>query len=382
MLNECVIDIDGYKWYGFNRENIHRNARSGSGGIGFLVKNSILNDFDVSILDKSFEGILWLKLVHKVDKHVLLPCVCYLPPENSSRHFDVNAFYEHLLVNMYQYQKDGLIYICGDFNSRCGELDDFIAGVDNVTQRQVIDYTVNYYGELFIDFLINTNMAMLNGRFSECDNHFTSVSVKGLSVVDYCISQQNQLSNFSDFKVLPTSQIMDRNNIVGVYAPSCIPDHSLLSWKINMKVTGLNVEDKNMPEDVNSYDKFDLEYVTKDFMNNPSVLTEINNLVSRLEQNVVNVSNIDNVYTQWCEMIKQHMYEEIPYKKVNQVCNSRKHKGNKPWWNAELAVSWDKMCLAERKWLKCTSRNDKTLYKSECVKIRKLFDQKVQRCKR
>ena len=56
--------MGGYKWFGFNRENIHINAKSSSGGVGFLIRNSILNVFDVSVLNKSFEGILWLKLVH------------------------------------------------------------------------------------------------------------------------------------------------------------------------------------------------------------------------------------------------------------------------------------------------------------------------------
>ena len=336
----------------------------------------------MSVLDKSFEGILWLKLVHKLDKQVFLPCVCYLPPENSSRQFDVNEFYEHLLVNMYQYQKEGLIYICGDFNSRCGELDDFIAGVDHVTQRQVIDYTTNYYGELFVDFLINTNTVMLNGRFNECDNNFTSVSVKGLSVVDYCITRQDHLSKFSDFKVLSTSEIMNRNDAVGVYAPSCIPDHSLLSWKINLKITDPDNVDTTRKDNCKSYDKFDLKDVKSDFMNSPSVIDEINRLISRLEQNEVNVTNIDGVYTQWCEMVRHCMYDEIPYKTLRQESNSHKHKVNKPWWNTDLSTSWEKMCQAEKKWLKCKSRTDKILCKAEYVKLRKLFDQNVQRSKR
>jgi len=51
-----------------------------------------VNLFDISILDASVEGILWLKLVHKLEHTVVLRCVCYLPPENSSRTHDVNGF--------------------------------------------------------------------------------------------------------------------------------------------------------------------------------------------------------------------------------------------------------------------------------------------------
>jgi len=162
--------------FGFNRTIIHRNARNGYGGIGFLFKNSVVDMFDISILDASVKGILWLNLVHKLEHTVVLPCVCYLPPENSSRTVEyVNGFYEHLLTNIYEYKKEGLIFICGDFNSQCGTIDDIIVSVDDVPQRSIIDYGANYYGELLIDFFINTctNMIMLNG-WNSSDNNFTS----------------------------------------------------------------------------------------------------------------------------------------------------------------------------------------------------------------
>jgi len=109
---------------------------------------------------------MWLKMQHKYENFTLLPCVCYLPPENSSRYFDVNTFYEQLLMDIFKYQNDGLVFICGDFNSRCGRLHDYISGVDVLPERNTVDFTVNSYGELFIDFLINTNWCILNGRNS------------------------------------------------------------------------------------------------------------------------------------------------------------------------------------------------------------------------
>ena len=52
------------------------------------------------------------------------------------------------------------MYVCGDFNGRCGDLDDFIRGVDciHVPDREIIEFDLNQYGKLSIDFLINTNM--------------------------------------------------------------------------------------------------------------------------------------------------------------------------------------------------------------------------------
>ena len=55
------------------------------------------------------------------------PCVCYLPSENSSRKADVQAFFNHWLTSICRYQNDNTMFIRGDFNSRCGNLHDFIA---------------------------------------------------------------------------------------------------------------------------------------------------------------------------------------------------------------------------------------------------------------
>ena len=63
-----------------------------------------------------------IQLVLNTQDLRILECVCYLPPENSYRYFDVNTFYEELLVDIFKYQNDGLVFICGDFN-RCGSLD-------------------------------------------------------------------------------------------------------------------------------------------------------------------------------------------------------------------------------------------------------------------
>ena len=144
----------------------------------------MLNWFNVSVLEQPCEGIMWLKMQHKYENFTLLPCVCYLPPENSSRYFDVNSFYEQLLMDIFKYQNDRLVFICGDFNSRCESLHDYISGVDVLPERNTVVFTVNSYGELFID-LINTNVCILNGRNS-VKNDFTSISVKGCSVEDYC----------------------------------------------------------------------------------------------------------------------------------------------------------------------------------------------------
>ena len=38
-----------------------------------------------------------------------------------------------------------IVYICRDFNSRIGDMLDFIEGVDVITDRNVIDFGINKY---------------------------------------------------------------------------------------------------------------------------------------------------------------------------------------------------------------------------------------------
>ena len=220
-------------------------AKTGSGGVGFFIKVELLNCFDVSVMDVTCKGILWLKLKHKIENVTLMPCVCYLPPEISSRRIDVNTFFDSLLTDIYKYQNQGSIFICGDFNARCGELEDFISGVYHVEHRNVVDFKTNAYGEILIDFLINCNMCILNGR-NFLKNDFTSVSVKGSSVVDYCLVSHESLPIFNCFDVVRTVDLINWLHNIDAIAPVSFPYHSVILWQLNLKAyigTFLGTED-------------------------------------------------------------------------------------------------------------------------------------------
>jgi len=38
LVNDSVINMDNYQWFGNNRKHIHIRAKTGSGGVGILVK--------------------------------------------------------------------------------------------------------------------------------------------------------------------------------------------------------------------------------------------------------------------------------------------------------------------------------------------------------
>ena len=47
------------------------------------------------------------------------------------------------MYNVYEFQNDSIITICGDFNARVGDQEDFIAGVDVLPVREIVDFTEN-----------------------------------------------------------------------------------------------------------------------------------------------------------------------------------------------------------------------------------------------
>ncbi|CAG2196506.1 unnamed protein product [Mytilus edulis] len=136
LVKNNTISVDGYTWFGHNRIGIHIRAKAGSGGVGFLVRNDLMELSNVIIVEHSIDGICWLKFEDKLNlDNVFYACVVYLPPENSTRAVNVHAFVESLMSQMYTIPKGNQFYLCGDFNSRCGDLNDFVEGIDTFARE-------------------------------------------------------------------------------------------------------------------------------------------------------------------------------------------------------------------------------------------------------
>ena len=57
LKHQEELEVDGYTWIGNNRKRLHVNARCGSGGVGILIKNEILKEFECKTIDNTHEGI-------------------------------------------------------------------------------------------------------------------------------------------------------------------------------------------------------------------------------------------------------------------------------------------------------------------------------------
>ena len=101
---------------------------------------------------------------------------------------------------------------------------DFIEGVDCVGERNVLDFNVNKYGHLLLDFLLSSNVCMLNGRNFIC-NDFTCITSNGRSVDDYCFTALEDQSLFSDFNVHKVADIINEVGHDSILFSSSFPDH-------------------------------------------------------------------------------------------------------------------------------------------------------------
>jgi hypothetical protein len=157
------IQVDNYAWFGNNRKHINARAPKPSGGVGVLIKHTLLETYDIKVVDREKDGILALVFTDKQTLHSFV-CVCtYLTPENSVWGRDASSFYNHLLQLVYMYSDVDAFFMLGDLNSRIGSKVDFNADFDSIVDRVPIDLTKNLHGEALIEFLLNSKMCVLNG---------------------------------------------------------------------------------------------------------------------------------------------------------------------------------------------------------------------------
>ena len=367
------ISFSDYKWFGHNRTNLHSNARRGSGGVGCFVKRSLLDRFEVSMVDRSIEDIMWLKIKCLHSGESVFFCICYLPPENSSRKVDAEHFYTNLMHQVYQYQNIGKIVICGDLNSRIGTESDFIEGVDNVSIRQVIDTTANKYGDFLLDFLIDCNLCIVNGRKGR--NDFTHVSHRGCSVVDYVIVPHEQLLLSTNFSVHRMSDIMTDLNLTGCEKVS---DHSVLVYEISIG----NNSRENISEQTSTstLKRYRVDDIPGSFLNCEESFVKVNLAIEKIEKSLTDESDVYAAYSDFVSLIKSEMAEKLKLKKP---FNAKKHKArNKPFWNDELQSLWNEVCGLEKAYLNSKSLHDKRRNKNDFNCKRKSFDKCVRKAKR
>jgi hypothetical protein len=219
-----------------------------------------------------------------------------------------------------------VLFVCDDFSSRCGDTDDFIAGIDNIEPRNIVDFNTHSYGDHLIQFLIESDMCILNGR-NYFVNDFTSLSVKGCSIVYYCLVSHESLKHFTYFNVIRTSDLN--------FFPRNIPDHTVLNWNKNNIDIGLQSSPSSVDYETHAptFDKFDLNIISDCFLSSYNVMGKINLLFEKLDQGLGLQNDLAIVYDEWCKIVKSEMYEILSDKTIYPNDSVKlSNRKRKPWW--------------------------------------------------
>ena len=127
---ETDISLQGY--YVFRKDcPKHKKAWKSSGGIAVLDKESFRSACKFDPLSDS--DIIWVRVQKQITKlsSNLFLAVVYLPPSNSSYgKVHGNEILQKLEKHIEYFSCKGKVVICGDFNARVGDNNDFLAKED------------------------------------------------------------------------------------------------------------------------------------------------------------------------------------------------------------------------------------------------------------
>lgn len=62
LTNNNIIDLENYKWFGNNHSQTYTRAKTGSGGCGPPRQRQVVNVMNISIVDTTADGTIWVKI--------------------------------------------------------------------------------------------------------------------------------------------------------------------------------------------------------------------------------------------------------------------------------------------------------------------------------
>ena len=329
LREHILLRLPGYQWIGFNRKYQHVRAVRAFGGVGIFIREYIADEFFIKVIDKVCDGVLMVQFKQKCSEFTMVIIVAYLPPEHSKWGRNAENVFSHILGEVYKFSNVDLILLAGDLNSRIGDKRDCIEEIDHIKSRNIIDTNVNNHGQAFIDFLIESRMCILNGRFEPQHDGYTSISTKGTAVVDFIATRVDDFSMVSEFKVVSCSDIVQQQRLEPLLTRNCkVPDHAVLSCNFSVTTTvqtelACNVgwEPINADEPI----KYNVQNIPEDFMHNQEGIVP---LIEQIIQCRETQGEIDLVYNNLCELILNEMNDKLPKRSQSPLKN--KHRRYRP----------------------------------------------------
>ncbi|VDI22079.1 Hypothetical predicted protein [Mytilus galloprovincialis] len=222
-----------------------------------------------------------------------------LPLLKELRSRDIKAYFvkDKLFVGervCLEYKEKGSFLVCGDLNSRIGEIDDvlsndnldlYLESVDHVEtpivpKRHSVDKTVNAFGRKLLQLCYNTELTIANGRLGNRVGKFTFCTMNGRSVNDYLLVSP------SDYKLIKNFDVLNFNEF---------SDHAPLLFELEFR----NFRPELSFPKIRNYIKWDIkrsnEYID-------IIQQEQNNLLS-LVNNITNTNNLNHAVKEFTNIL-------------------------------------------------------------------------------
>ena len=148
------------------------------------------------------------------------------------------------------------------------------------------------------------------------------------------------------------------------------PGHSLLAWNINFDQCCFeNSEDETFGNE-QTFDKFDLSTVSTDLLSGAKDIFCVNQVIAKLEQSF-QTRDIDAAFNDWCGIIKEKMYERLPYKTIHTGVDNKRRKIRIPLWSDRLNDLWNDACSAKR----CLEKHTKSAISRSTFQAKVIFSE-------
>ena len=231
-----AIELEGYTFILKNRK---QHMKRKSGGVAVAYK-TYLEQY-INHVESDSKLVQWFYLSDRLTKNGKWLCgAVYIPPENSV--YAVENPYGEIENEMRNLSVDcSSVLVFGDMNSRSKNLQDFVRPDNEMfenldmhdlfdelqselssfetnryfrLQRQNSDTGVNNYGYRMIDFCIDNNLLIINGRGNDSSG---CVTCKNISTVDYFLSSPSLFSKFESLYVHDFCELLsDSHNPVSL----------------------------------------------------------------------------------------------------------------------------------------------------------------------
>ena len=113
--------------------------------------------------------------------------------------------------------------------------------------------------------------------------------------------------------------------------------------------------------DARKFTVYNRKNIPSTFLADPETFFSENNYkIDDLQASQDIQSNIDEVYSGFCDKMKQEMDALLNPRTIilNPSAHNKRKRIKKPWWNEKLSKMWKDVCTEERKWLRSHGKTE------------------------